>query len=144
MAFCSNCGSELKPNERFCGNCGTAVEGAAQTSQSPQPTGYSPQGQPQNYPAQGQPGQQPPNYQYQQPQQGFQGYQAQPTGYGPQGQGVEDTANPILFLCAFCVPLVGAILWAVWREERPQTAKTMGILAIVGFAVSFLSGFVSG
>jgi len=34
-----------------------------------------------------------------------------------------------------CIPLVGLILWLVWREEKPNTAKAvgMGALIYVGF-----------
>lgn len=36
-----------------------------------------------------------------------------------------------------CVPLVGLILWLVWREEKPNNAKAagMGALIYVGFYV---------
>jgi hypothetical protein len=34
MAFCKNCGVQLKEEERFCPNCGTSVNGAASTQTS--------------------------------------------------------------------------------------------------------------
>ena len=31
----------------------------------------------------------------------------------------------------FCIPMVGLILWLVWRDEKPKTAKALGIGALV-------------
>lgn len=31
----------------------------------------------------------------------------------------------------FCIPIVGLILWLVWRDEKPKTAKVVGIGALV-------------
>ena len=31
----------------------------------------------------------------------------------------------------FCIPIVGLILWLVWRDEKPKTAKAVGIGALV-------------
>lgn len=39
MAFCSNCGNELKPEATFCGNCGTAAKQAAPIPSVQEPTG---------------------------------------------------------------------------------------------------------
>ena len=36
MAFCNNCGTQLKPDTRFCDNCGTPVPTAAQEQQAEQ------------------------------------------------------------------------------------------------------------
>ena len=31
----------------------------------------------------------------------------------------------------FFVPMVGFILWLVWRDEKPKTAKAVGIGALI-------------
>lgn len=31
----------------------------------------------------------------------------------------------------FCIPIVGLILWLIWRDEKPKTAKAVGIGALV-------------
>ena len=31
----------------------------------------------------------------------------------------------------FCIPIGGLILWLVWRDEKPKTAKAVGIGALV-------------
>ena len=35
-------------------------------------------------------------------------------------------------ILSLLIPLVGLILFCLWRKERPQTAKVCGICAIVG------------
>jgi len=36
----------------------------------------------------------------------------------------------------FFVPIVGWILWGMWKEKKPQTAKACGIAGFIGFAVN--------
>ncbi len=43
-------------------------------------------------------------------------------------------------LLGFCIPLVGLILYIVWKEEKPITAKAVGIGAIIGFVLSIFFG----
>jgi hypothetical protein len=40
-------------------------------------------------------------------------------------------------LLGFCIPIVGLILYLVWKDERPITAKAVGVGALisVGFTV---------
>lgn len=38
-------------------------------------------------------------------------------------------------LLGCCIPLVGLILFLVWKDSKPQTAKTAGIGALVGVIV---------
>ena len=42
-------------------------------------------------------------------------------------------------LLGCCVPLVGLILFLVWKDNKPKTAKAAGIGAIVGVVISVLS-----
>ena len=51
-------------------------------------------------------------------------------------------------LCGCCLPLVGFILWALWRKEKPNTAKILITASLVSFiictiiiAVSFTLSF---
>lgn len=46
-----------------------------------------------------------------------------------------------------CIPLVGLILWLVWRGEKPNNARMAGIGALVGVAgivIWYLLMFVIG
>ena len=38
----------------------------------------------------------------------------------------------------FFIPIVGFILWLVWRDEKPKTAKPLGIGALVGVIIGFI------
>ena len=53
-------------------------------------------------------------------------------------------------LCALgcCIPLAGLILYLVWKDEKPESAKAAGIGALISVGLSllitlinFLSGF---
>lgn len=53
-------------------------------------------------------------------------------------------------LLGCCIPIVGLILFLVWKGEKPKTAKTAGIGALVGvgitvlfYLISFMAGFAS-
>ncbi len=42
----------------------------------------------------------------------------------------------------FFLPLVGLILYLVWRNTKPQSAKKAGIGALVGFVVNIVLSIV--
>lgn len=67
-------------------------------------------------------------------QQPYQDGQYQQAGgqYNPQ----PDSRSFGFALLCFFFPIVGLILWIVWRTEKPLRAKSCGIGAIVGTAVS--------
>ena len=48
-----------------------------------------------------------------------------PVGSGSIGWGV----------LGFCIPVVGLILFLVWKDQKPKTAKVAGIGALIGVAV---------
>ena len=37
-----------------------------------------------------------------------------------------------------CIPVVGLILWLVWKDTKPQTAKAAGIGALVSVGLAAL------
>ena len=39
---------------------------------------------------------------------------------------------------AFCIPLVGLILFLVWRDNKPKNAKAAGIGALISVGCSIL------
>ncbi len=41
-------------------------------------------------------------------------------------------------LLGFCIPVVGLVLYLVWRYDRPLTSKALGIGALVGFISSII------
>lgn len=50
------------------------------------------------------------------------------------GQG----ADTIMKVVSFCFPIVGAILYFVWKNEKPQAAKDVCKFALIGFGVSIV------
>lgn len=47
-------------------------------------------------------------------------------------------------ILSFIIPLVGLILFLMWKNERPQTAKVCGICALVSFIASIVIGIIYG
>lgn len=41
-------------------------------------------------------------------------------------------------LLGCCIPIVGLILYLVWKNERPKTAKATGIGALVSVCIGIL------
>ena len=44
----------------------------------------------------------------------------------------------------FCFPLVGLILYLVWKSNKPMSAKKAGIGALVGFVLNLIVTFLGG
>ena len=118
MKYCTNCGKELEDNAAFCTECGAAQ--AAPRQEAPQQPAQNVQ----------QPYQQnQPPYQQQAPYQ-----QAAPVDNGSFGWAV----------LGFCFPIVGLILYLVWKSNKPISAKKAGIGALVGFCLNLLFSFIGG
>lgn len=50
----------------------------------------------------------------------------------------EDKGGFLWGLLGCCIPIVGLVLFLVWKDTKPQTAKSAGIGAIVGVALAVL------
>ena len=37
-----------------------------------------------------------------------------------------------------CIPVVGLVLWLVWKDTKPKTAKAVGIGALVSVGISIV------
>jgi hypothetical protein len=48
----------------------------------------------------------------------------------------QDDPNMLLNLVACCIPLVGIVLYFVWKDEKPRSAKQVCVWALVGFGLS--------
>lgn len=137
--FCSNCGKELTDNAAFCPECG-----AAQTA----PQEEAPQAAPQEIPTEpvysAQP-QTPPQTSYQQPsyqQPVYQQNQYQQNQPPYQQQAPYQPAAPVdsgsfgWAVLGFFFPIVGLILFLVWKDQKPLSSKKAGIGALVGVILS--------
>jgi len=118
MAFCKNCGAELKDGATFCTSCG-AQQGKAAAAAAPaaQPV------QQQQYVQQ--PVQQPVQQQY--------AAAPQDTSKGNAGWAV----------LGFFFPLIGLILYLVWRDTHPGDAKMAGKGALISVIAAAAIGLMS-
>ena len=51
---------------------------------------------------------------------------------------VHDTPSTGFAILCFCFPIVGLILYCVWRETLPQRAKSAGVGGLIGFTIGIL------
>lgn len=59
----------------------------------------------------------------------------------------EDNPTVLLKAVSCCFPIVGVILYFIWKDEKPLSAKSVCTWAIVGFAagaVLYLLAFIFG
>ena len=129
--ICTNCGNEIPDSSKWCPNCGQGVKRPAAAkpvmpqapTQTPAP---APTPAPQSYP------QQPVNN----PSSGYNSHGVPPMS--------DDEPSFGLNLVSFISPLVGLILFAVFKESKPNKAKACGRWALISFVVSFIFGFIGG
>lgn len=104
--FCPYCGTRNDDAATNCSQCGQRLDGTAAPQQS-RPTG-------------GAPAEPPP------PDEPARGRSTGAPGGGDVGA---------LGVAFFCLPLVGAIMYFVWRDDQPAKAKRACTLALWGMAV---------
>ncbi len=113
--FCTSCGKEFQNDMNFCPYCGAP---AMKNEQNTQQYNNS-----QNY--------------YQQPYGNEQYYGNQPP-YGYNAPNPKDVPSAGFNALAFFFPIVGLILYLVWKDETPKRAKAIGKWALI----SVVAGFV--
>lgn len=67
--------------------------------------------------------------------------QPQPQQYQQQNN-VEDTGGFGWGFLGFCIPIAGLILYIIWRQEKPLTAKAALTGAIIGFVLNVISAII--
>lgn len=123
--FCTNCGKKLEESYNVCPYCGTPK--AAIPTPNPAPTPAPTPVQPAPTPAPAAAPVQPT---------------APATAANPADKGSFGWA-----VLGFFFPIVGLILFLVWKDSKPKSAKVAGIGAIVGFVlglIMYIIGFVAG
>lgn len=58
--------------------------------------------------------------------------------------GRQDSAGFGWGFLGFLFPIVGLVLYLVWKDERPKRAKSIGIGAIVGCVLSLIGSIFAG
>jgi hypothetical protein len=126
--FCQNCGSSNDPRSRFCIKCGAKLNGtdADASAADGAPFGVTP----------------PPTFKNRTdgtPNGAFNdGYNApKPTfqNQGAQGSNPNDAPSCGIGLLCFIWPVIGLILYLVWRDTKPLAAKSAGMYALVSVIV---------
>ena len=51
---------------------------------------------------------------------------------------VEDNGGFLWGLLGFCIPIVGLVLFLIWKDQKPLTAKAAGIGALVSVIISII------
>ncbi len=113
--YCRNCGEQLNDNDRVCPACGTPV-----VKTGPQ---GAPNNGPQTYAYGGTDDAPRQTYQYS----------------GPEYQPSPDTGSKGWGVLGCCLPLIGLILFLVWKDDKPRSARSAGIGAIIGVALCVLT-----
>ena len=147
MANCPFCGIEVQEGLKFCTNCGASLDGVELIGDQPAPVQppievpaqqvvsekpYQPPQEAAQQPyGQAQPGAQQA---YQQPYQ-----QPQPAQFAPAQAAPVDSGSIGWGVLGFFFPIVGLILFLVWKTNKPNSAKVAGIGAIIGFALGLIS-----
>lgn len=54
----------------------------------------------------------------------------------------DDAPNMGFAILGFFFPLIGLILWLIWKDQTPLKAKSCGKGALIGFIVSIVAGVV--
>ncbi len=116
--FCSQCGNSISTGDAFCPNCGMEVRAVKDTTSTFAPstdhttrTSFAPTSQPYSDP-------------YNQP------YYNRPK---------EDSLNAGYWICIFCVPIVGIVIYFQRKNDRPNSANTALVIAIVSFVIGILT-----
>ncbi len=52
---------------------------------------------------------------------------------------VQDNGGFLWGLLGFCIPVVGLILFLIWKDQKPKTAKAAGIGALVSVIIGVVS-----
>ncbi len=130
---CSNCNNQVPENSKFCNVCGAPVN-----VQDNANNGYANQ----QY-ANPQYEQQYNQYQQSYGQAGYQqpygqaGYQ-QPYNYNQQMPNPDDVPSVGLNILAFFIPLVGLILYLIWKDQYPKKAKSVGKTALIAVIINIV------
>ncbi len=68
----------------------------------------------------------------------------QPVGQPVYNQPVQNQKGNIGWgILGFFVPIVGLILYLVWKDSKPGDSKVAGMGALIGFGITFLFNVIS-
>lgn len=127
--YCRNCGQELNENDRVCPACGTPVVKNESVNEEQKTAS-------EKATAQGAPHTGQRTYEYNADKTASQStYNYSGADYQPSS----DTGSAGWGILGCCLPLIGLILFLVWKEDKPRSAKSAGIGAIIGVVLCVVS-----
>lgn len=135
MSFCKLCGHRLEDNDRFCGACGAPVEAQAEPVQA-EPVQAEPVQTDAVQADAAEPVQ--PIYATDAPQEYTAPAYAQPVSTVYETQQPADKGGFLYGALGCCVPVVGLILFLVWKDTQPKSARAAGIGALVSVGCAVL------
>ncbi len=53
-----------------------------------------------------------------------------------------NSSNVVFAVLGFCIPIVGLIMWLVWKNSEPEKANSAGKGALIGFIVSLVFSII--
>jgi uncharacterized membrane protein YvbJ len=59
-----------------------------------------------------------------------------------QAPAVQDASSFGFGVLGFCIPIVGLILYLIWKDKTPLKAKSAGIGALVGFILGVIVNII--
>lgn len=145
MKNCTNCSEQIDDQAVVCPKCGAMQAAAPQSPAAPtaQPTQPSPQqpgvqpntaySQPNNAYSQPNNAYNQPNNTYTQPNNMYTQPNMPPNMYPPVQPVANDNGSFGWAVLGFFFPLVGLILFLVWKDSKPLSSKKAGIGALVSF-----------
>ena len=74
--------------------------------------------------------------------QAFAAAQAEGATAFPQTAPKNDTPDIWIPILAFFIPVVGLILYLVWKDDKPQSSSAAGKFALIGFIVEVVIGIL--
>ena len=139
---CIYCGAQIDNGLKFCTECGAALPVEAPGISSFEDTVANAEVLPPEQPYTAQQQYQQPSYQqpeapqaYQQPYGQQQYGQSQPVFAQP-AQSVNDSGSIGWGVLGFLIPIVGLVLFLVWKNTKPKCAKMAGLGALIGVCIN--------
>lgn len=110
--YCRNCGHEVDKDDTFCTNCGALIEKKPSNNNNNNNSNIA-----------------------------SNDTEAE-IKINPNINTFVDRGNPLIGICSFFIPVMGLILFLIWRKEKPRSAKHAGLGALVWACMFAFSLFI--
>lgn len=128
MNFCEYCGNKLEPGTKICPSCGSAIPQEPVIVEA-EPFVFD-NGVQQTYTVYG--------------ENTADAQQAYTAAADPSRAAVVDSGSIGWLILGFLFPIVGWILYFVWKDKKPLSAQRAGLGGCIGFVFNLMVTFSSG